>query len=259
MALGAAGDRAAALAHETMITVWRRWADLPGAPRTYARLLVVRGMRRSRSEVVAPAALRFPEQTQHGAVLTGLVQLPDGQGHVLAASFDHLPPEDIALVLQIGVDDVQTAVGRRGGRAAEPPRRARGAAGLRGPGGRGRGRDGHRRGARARRRERLRTSHRRAVGTGCRHGPPADRAGAGRAGHRGDVGRPGRRRAAARGDPPAGRAVLPRPARARRPLVPLRGRRGAGGVPRRPDGAAQLPRCRASRSSRSSTGSPHTR
>ena len=110
MALGAAGDRAAALAHETMITVWRRWADLPGAPRTYARLLVVRGMRRSRSEVVAPAALRFPEQTQHGAVLTGLVQLPDGQGHVLAASFDHLPPEDIALVLQIGVDDVQTAV-----------------------------------------------------------------------------------------------------------------------------------------------------
>ncbi len=110
MALGAAGDRAAGLAHETMITVWRRWADLPGAPRTYARLLVVRGMRRSRSEVVAPAALRFPEQTQHGAVLTGLVQLPDGQGHVLAASFDHLPPEDIALVLQIGVDDVQTAV-----------------------------------------------------------------------------------------------------------------------------------------------------
>ena len=110
MALGAAGDRAAALAHETMITVWRRWADLPGAPRTYARLLVVRGMRRSRSEVVAPAALRFPEQTQHGAVLTGLVQLPDGQGHVLAASLDHLPPEDIALVLQIGVDDVQTAV-----------------------------------------------------------------------------------------------------------------------------------------------------
>ncbi len=44
MALGAAGDRAAALAHETMITLWRRWADLPGAPRTYARLLVVRGI-----------------------------------------------------------------------------------------------------------------------------------------------------------------------------------------------------------------------
>jgi len=41
MALGAAGDRAAALAHETMVTLWRRWADLPGAPRTYARLLVV--------------------------------------------------------------------------------------------------------------------------------------------------------------------------------------------------------------------------
>ena len=109
MALGAAGDRAAALAHETMITMWRRWADLPGAPRTYARLLVVRGMRRSRTDVVASAALRFPEQTQHGAVLTGLAQLPDGQGHVLAATFDHLPPEDIALVLQIGVDDVQTA------------------------------------------------------------------------------------------------------------------------------------------------------
>lgn len=110
MALGAAGDRAAALAHETLTTVWRRWTDLPGTPRTYAHLLVVRGMRRARSEVVAPAALRFPEQTQHGAVLTGLVQLPGRQGHVLAASLDHLPPEDIALVLQIGVDDVQTAV-----------------------------------------------------------------------------------------------------------------------------------------------------
>ena len=79
------------------------------APRTYARLLVVRGIRRSRTDVVAPVALRFPEQTQHGAVLTGLAQLPDGQGHILAATFDHLPPEDIALVLQIGVDDVQTA------------------------------------------------------------------------------------------------------------------------------------------------------
>ena len=109
MALGVVDDRAAALAHETMITLWRRWADLPGAPRTYARLLVVRGIRRSRADVVAPDPLRFPEQTQHGAVLTGLAQLPDGQGHVLAATFDHLPPEDIALVLQIGVDDVRTA------------------------------------------------------------------------------------------------------------------------------------------------------
>ena len=242
MALGAAGDRAAALAHETMITLWRRWADLPGAPRTYARLLVVRGIRRSRADVVAPVPLRFPEQTQHGAVLTGLAQLPDGQGHVLAATFDHLPPEDIALVLQIGVDDVQTAAdaGAVALRSHLDGREVRQAyddlvAGVAG------GMDVDAGLALVAANDSGRPD-RRAVGAGCRHGPPADRACAGRAGRRGDVGRPGRRRAAARGDPPAGRAVLPRPARARRPLVPLRGRRGAGGVPRRPDRAAQLPR-----------------
>jgi RNA polymerase sigma-70 factor (ECF subfamily) len=109
MALGAARDRASALAHESLETLWRRWSDLPGAPRTYARLLVVRAVRRSPQNVPVPDPLRLPGPTPHEAVLTGLTQLPDGQGHVLAATLDDLPPEDIALLLQIGVDDVRTA------------------------------------------------------------------------------------------------------------------------------------------------------
>jgi len=109
MAMGAARDRAAALAHESLTILWGRWADLPGAPRTYARLLVVRAVRRSRADTAAPAPLRLPEPTPHEDVLTGLAQLPDRQGHVLAAALDDLPPEEIALLLQIGVDDVRTA------------------------------------------------------------------------------------------------------------------------------------------------------
>jgi RNA polymerase sigma-70 factor, ECF subfamily len=109
MALGAARDGAAALAHESLTVLWRRWADLPSAPRTYARLLVVRAVRRSRGGTVAPAPLRLPEPTPHEAVLAGLAQLPDRQGHVLAATLDDLPTEEIALLLQIGVDDVRTA------------------------------------------------------------------------------------------------------------------------------------------------------
>ena len=109
MALGAARDRAAALAHESLTILWGRWADLPGAPRTYARLLVVRAVRRSRGDSAAAVPLRLPEPTPHEEVLTGLAQLPDRQGHVLAAALDDLPPEEIALLLQIGVDDVRTA------------------------------------------------------------------------------------------------------------------------------------------------------
>ena len=109
MALGAARDRAAALAHESLTILWCRWADLPCAPRTYARLLVVRAVRRSRGDAAAPAPLRLPEPTPHEEVLTGLALLPDRQGHVLAAALDDLPPEEIALLLQIGVDDVRTA------------------------------------------------------------------------------------------------------------------------------------------------------
>ena len=109
MALGAARDRAAALAHESLTILWGRWADLPGAPRTYARLLVVRAVRRSRGDAAAPAPLRLPEPTPHEEVLAGLALLPDRQGHVLAAALDDLPPEEIALLLQIGVDDVRTA------------------------------------------------------------------------------------------------------------------------------------------------------
>jgi RNA polymerase sigma-70 factor (ECF subfamily) len=56
-----------------------------------------------------PAPLRLPETVPHDAVLTGLTQLPERQGHVLAATLDDLPLEDIALLLQIGVDDVRTA------------------------------------------------------------------------------------------------------------------------------------------------------
>jgi RNA polymerase sigma-70 factor (ECF subfamily) len=109
MALGAARDRAAALAHESLTILWGRWTDLPGAPRTYARLLVVRAVRRSRGGSAAAVPLRLPESTPHEEILTGLAQLPDRQGHVLAAALDDLPPEEIALLLQIGVDDVRTA------------------------------------------------------------------------------------------------------------------------------------------------------
>jgi RNA polymerase sigma-70 factor (ECF subfamily) len=109
MALGAARDRAAALAHESLTILWGRWADLPGAPRTYARLLVVRAVRRSRGGSAAAVPLRLPESTPHEEILTRLAQLPDRQGHVLAAALDDLPPEEIALLLQIGVDDVRTA------------------------------------------------------------------------------------------------------------------------------------------------------
>ncbi len=108
MALGAARDRAATLAHESLATLWRRWADLPGAPRTYARLLVVRAVRRGRADTAVPVPLAPPGPTPHDEVLTGLAQLPDRQGHVLAATLDDLPPEEIALLLQIGVDDVRT-------------------------------------------------------------------------------------------------------------------------------------------------------
>jgi len=109
MALGAARDRAAPLAHESLVALWRRWTDLPGAPRTYARLLVVRAVRRTRSDAAAPVAPRSSEPTPHDAILAGLAELPDRQGHVLAATLDDLPAEDIALLLQIGVDDVRTA------------------------------------------------------------------------------------------------------------------------------------------------------
>src|SRR5690349_15662098 len=80
MALGAARDRATLLAHESLVALWRRWSDLPGAPRTYARLLVVRAVRRSRSDTaapevpVAPAALRPSGPTPHDVILTGLAQ-----------------------------------------------------------------------------------------------------------------------------------------------------------------------------------------
>jgi len=66
-------------------------------------------MRRSRTAADAPVPLHVSEPTRYDAVLTGLARLPDGQGHVLAATLDDLPPEDIALVLQIAVADVQTA------------------------------------------------------------------------------------------------------------------------------------------------------
>ena len=62
MALGAARDRAAALAHESLTILWGRWADLPGAPRTYARLLVVRAVRRSRGDGAAPFRCACPSR-----------------------------------------------------------------------------------------------------------------------------------------------------------------------------------------------------
>src|SRR4029079_19694559 len=73
MALGAARDRAALLSHESFVALWRRWADLPGAPRTYARLLVVRAVRRSRTAADAPVPLHVSDPTLSAAACSSRV------------------------------------------------------------------------------------------------------------------------------------------------------------------------------------------
>ena len=190
----------------------------------------------------APAPLRLPEPTPHEDVLDRpraaarpAGSRPGGGPRRPASRGDRAAPADRGRRRADGG-------GRGCAGAARSPRRPRGPGGVRRPGGRHRGRDGRRRRAGARRGRRLHAPHRAAVPADRVGGPPAGRAGAGRAGHAGDGGRPGRGRSAARGDPAARRPVLPRPAGTRRPLVPLRGRRRPGGVPGRSHCAAELPR-----------------
>jgi RNA polymerase sigma-70 factor, ECF subfamily len=119
VALGVDRDRAVELAHETMVALWRRWGELPGAPRTYARAVAIRRSARPRGadDVVEGPPPRFPalaDDTE--AVLAGLRRLPSRQRQVLAATLDDLPPEDVAVVLKIRTDAV--------GPVAEAARRA---------------------------------------------------------------------------------------------------------------------------------------
>ena len=243
MALGAARDRAAALAHESLTILWGRWADLPGAPRTYARLLVVRAVRRSRADsrctgsaapARADAARGRPDRPRAAARPAG--SRPGGDPRRSASRGDRAAPADR---------------GRRradgGGRGCAGAARATSTA------------------ARSRRRT---TTWWPASRTGWTSTPGwrSSRPPTPRAPPRCCPGRPRRRTAgrtctcrtswssqAMAGDRDAVARLLevirPLVARycrgrlgTRRPLVPLRGRRRAGGVPGRPHRAAQLPR-----------------
>jgi RNA polymerase sigma-70 factor, ECF subfamily len=130
MALGAAPDRAADLAQESLRALWGRWDDVPGAHRTFARILVIRAARRPPLDD-APSfdgPLRFPTAPQHRVVLDGLADLAPRERQVLVATLDDLPPEDVAQVLQMPVDLVgptadtaRTALtSRLDGRATQP-------------------------------------------------------------------------------------------------------------------------------------------
>jgi len=107
MTLGADRDRAADLAQESLVALWRRWDDVPGPPRTFARILALRADRKPVDDPsAADGPLRFPLAPRHDAVLAGLAQLPPRERQTLAATFDDLPPEDVAQVLRMRVDAV---------------------------------------------------------------------------------------------------------------------------------------------------------
>jgi RNA polymerase sigma-70 factor (ECF subfamily) len=107
MTLGADRDRAADLAQESLAALWRRWDDVPGAPRTFARILTLRADRQPAGEpATSDGPLRFPLASRHDAVLAGLAQLPPQERQTLSATFDDLPPEDVAQVLRMRVDAV---------------------------------------------------------------------------------------------------------------------------------------------------------
>jgi RNA polymerase sigma-70 factor (ECF subfamily) len=111
MTLGADRDRAADLAQESLVALWRRWDDVPGTPRTFAHILTVRADREPVDDATAPdGPLRFPLAPQHDAVLAGLAQLAPQERQTLAATFDELPPEDVAQVLRMRVDAVAPTV-----------------------------------------------------------------------------------------------------------------------------------------------------
>jgi RNA polymerase sigma-70 factor (ECF subfamily) len=109
MMFGADRDRAADLAQEGLAALWRRRDDIPGAPRTFARVLTIRAGRRVHEAATDDGPLRFPLAPRHEALLAGLAQLPLQQRQVLVATFDDLPAEDVAQVLQMRVDAVEPA------------------------------------------------------------------------------------------------------------------------------------------------------
>jgi RNA polymerase sigma-70 factor (ECF subfamily) len=130
MALGASRERAGDVAHASLVALWRRWSDVPGAPRTFARVLAVRVNRlpRLNDTSASRGPLRFPSAPEHVDVLDGLVRLPPRQRQVLAATWDALPPEDVAQVLHMRVDVVEPTAdaarealeGLLDGRAVQP-------------------------------------------------------------------------------------------------------------------------------------------
>jgi RNA polymerase sigma-70 factor, ECF subfamily len=112
LALGLDRERAADVAHESLAALWRRWDDVPGAPRTFARVLAVRAGERGSADDAPPASdgcLRVDVADRHEAFLTELGELPARERQVLVATFDDLAPEDVAQVLQIRVDAVAPA------------------------------------------------------------------------------------------------------------------------------------------------------
>ena len=78
-----------------------------GRSRTFARILTLRADRQPAGEPAASdGPLRFPLASRHDAVLAGLAQLPPQERQTLSATFDDLPPEDVAQVLRMRVDAV---------------------------------------------------------------------------------------------------------------------------------------------------------
>ena len=111
MTLGADRSRAADLAQESLATLWRRWDDVPGAPRTFAHVLVVRAARRlEAADLEAARPLHFSPAARHDAVRTGLAEMEALERQTLAATFNDLPPEDVAQVLQAETDAIESAL-----------------------------------------------------------------------------------------------------------------------------------------------------
>jgi RNA polymerase sigma-70 factor, ECF subfamily len=130
LALGADRERAGDVAHASLLALWRRWSDVPGTPRTFARVLAVRVNRRPRLDgsALPVGPLRLPTLPEHHEVLDGLAKLPPRERQVLTATFDGLPVEDVAQVLRLPVDTVEPAADAArttledllDGRAAQP-------------------------------------------------------------------------------------------------------------------------------------------
>ena len=125
MALGADHDRAAQLAHESLIVLWRRW-DGPARMRPDVCSRDPRSRRRrAGTRPMRPPAHCILDGDEHHAFLGALAALPDRQWAVLAATFDDLTPDAVAQVLDIGRGQ------RRPDQDAGPQRVAGGSSGAR--------------------------------------------------------------------------------------------------------------------------------